>query len=1123
MAKNRFIYVFTLSFICASFLAVFPIAHAATGDISAVRILGDTAHNGWTAEIDIAGLSKGGAYNFGLGANNNPTNAKVVFTVTSQGFDATGATTTIQRTIYGTDWVRRPYPNDSLADEATSTGIVTVRVSLSDFIYQKDTNITATIASGFYTQGGTPNNAISNISVTNNSVLAYPKTIANWSYPGWSRITGSSFTVRAVAFNRSAQQGLPVRVVKFFATDQHGHTVSTLVTSPTVDNSLGDASKVVEYIGTLSTASLTPKDLITINFVAYPWVGDTGATMDTSDGVNSQPTPLYAPIYGVYDDGTYGTAAAVVDASAGNDTTCTAVAESAFSSSTPPSACATIDKAASIINAYNNAHYSRNDAAGTIYLKAGTYNWAGSSNTISATVSNVWSVITPFPGVSGSSAVIGGQSGDQSFGGTKIKFENVTINVTSSPVSVFNGITYLWFDHCFIGMNGVAPIYNVNDWYITDSTSTLAELFPFSSVDSSPALIRGNNVTGAVQGMVYTVLGNTNTSLGSMAWQNEIAGTSAPTSTEPIFAYNTFYKLANASDYTSFFGSVSNPLGAAIIQNLFEYDSTGGLPNLWIAADSTTNSPVNNVMLWYNTLVGGRLNRAYNSTGSSSIQRTLWSERGNITDTEHIKSDTFTSDGGANAARTGNWDVLYGVGKSGSYDNESTPLPAAGGFQMEFGGINSYVPASTGGQPPSSQTNALSTIGYVDREAYDGVSAHSGGGNYELTGSSPAIAMVPSALAMLPYDLAGNARHTSTNGAAGAYEYVDTVAPSVTIISPSNGAAVSSTVTFTASSTDNVAVQSVAFYAGGTLIGSSAVASGTQYSVSWNTTLGGNGSTTLMAISTDTNNNTSSVSIVVNVQNPAILQIATSTNFAFTASVGSVTTSSQTMVVKNIGPTGSTLNWSASSTQTWLTFSVASSSLAGSATSPVLVIVDPSGKSAGTYNATVTITDPNASQSPQSFSVALTVNPAGNVTPTPPAPSVIVGVPSSYGSPNYWLTPTSSVATPVATTTAPSVVSATSVATSSPTSPSFRFLKNLAPGAKNLDVQRLQEFLNRHGFMVASQGPGSLDEETQYFGLLTQKAVEKFQKTYGIVSSGSPATTGYGVAGPRTRAKLNSL
>jgi len=46
---------------------------------------------------------------------------------------------------------------------------------------------------------------------------------------------------------------------------------------------------------------------------------------------------------------------------------------------------------------------------------------------------------------------------------------------------------------------------------------------------------------------------------------------------------------------------------------------------------------------------------------------------------------------------------------------------------------------------------------------------------------------------------------------------------------------------------------------------------------------------------------------------------------------------------------------------------------------------------------------------------------------------------------------------------------------------------------------------------------------TGYYGPLTQAAVQRFQAAQGIVSSGSPTTTGYGRVGPMTIARLNIL
>ncbi|HEY4475838.1 MAG TPA: peptidoglycan-binding domain-containing protein, partial [Candidatus Paceibacterota bacterium] len=54
-------------------------------------------------------------------------------------------------------------------------------------------------------------------------------------------------------------------------------------------------------------------------------------------------------------------------------------------------------------------------------------------------------------------------------------------------------------------------------------------------------------------------------------------------------------------------------------------------------------------------------------------------------------------------------------------------------------------------------------------------------------------------------------------------------------------------------------------------------------------------------------------------------------------------------------------------------------------------------------------------------------------------------------------------------------------------------------------------------------GVGSLGNETSFFGLLTEKAVQRFQASKGIISSGSPGTTGYGFVGPKTRVALNAF
>jgi hypothetical protein len=67
------------------------------------------------------------------------------------------------------------------------------------------------------------------------------------------------------------------------------------------------------------------------------------------------------------------------------------------------------------------------------------------------------------------------------------------------------------------------------------------------------------------------------------------------------------------------------------------------------------------------------------------------------------------------------------------------------------------------------------------------------------------------------------------------------------------------------------------------------------------------------------------------------------------------------------------------------------------------------------------------------------------------------------------------------------------------------------------EVQALQTALQVDADFPANVAP------TQFFGNITQTAVQKFQAKYGIASAGTPATTGYGKVGPKTIAKLNAL
>ena len=85
-----------------------------------------------------------------------------------------------------------------------------------------------------------------------------------------------------------------------------------------------------------------------------------------------------------------------------------------------------------------------------------------------------------------------------------------------------------------------------------------------------------------------------------------------------------------------------------------------------------------------------------------------------------------------------------------------------------------------------------------------------------------------------------------------------------------------------------------------------------------------------------------------------------------------------------------------------------------------------------------------------------------------------------------------------------------------PQSSGFAFTTLLSLGLRGTAVQNLQAILIQQGYL----GP---NYATGYFGALTQKAVQQFQCAQGIVCSGSPFATGWGLVGVRTRKILNSL
>ncbi|MDB5237758.1 MAG: hypothetical protein JWM46_28 [Candidatus Kaiserbacteria bacterium] len=99
------------------------------------------------------------------------------------------------------------------------------------------------------------------------------------------------------------------------------------------------------------------------------------------------------------------------------------------------------------------------------------------------------------------------------------------------------------------------------------------------------------------------------------------------------------------------------------------------------------------------------------------------------------------------------------------------------------------------------------------------------------------------------------------------------------------------------------------------------------------------------------------------------------------------------------------------------------------------------------------------------------------------------------------------------------VATPTTVTTTKPSAPvatdPVSGTRTLSRGLSGTDVTSLQQFL-------ISQKLLSADSATGFFGALTEAAVKSFQRSKGIVSAGTPSTTGYGAVGPKTRGVIAS-
>ncbi len=290
--------------------------------------------------------------------------------------------------------------------------------------------------------------------------------------------------------------------------------------------------------------------------------------------------------------------------------------------------------------------------------------------------------------------------------------------------------------------------------------------------------------------------------------------------------------------------------------------------------------------------------------------------------------------------------------------------------------------ATRNGANPANQTISLTnggdgTLSWTasDDQSWLTVTGASGSGNATLTASVDITGLA-----------AGTYNGTITVTDSGASNSPQTVAVTLTVNPIQRSIVLSpSSLSFTAIRETNPANQTISLTNGGddtlswtassnqswlTVSPSSGTGNATlTASVNVSGLTAGSYSATITVTDAGASNSPQTVAVTLTV-NPIPRSIVLNpTSLSFSATRAGANPASQTVALTNGGD--GTLSWTAASNQTWLTVSPTS----GSGNATLTASIDITGLAAGTHNATITVTDAEASNSPQTVAVTLTVNP----------------------------------------------------------------------------------------------------------------------------------------------------
>lgn len=686
------------------------------------------------------------------------------FSVSRQGFDATGTATTITDTFYTGKRVRQPYPSQG-SFTATS-------VALTDYMYSTDS------ATG----------------VTNNSTEISPKPVCAWVMPA-RLLTGNTVHWEIIAFHRDFRSNRQVACVKVRANDGTNQTAWQTVATTSISTLVDDPNPIEVYQGDLTLTGITDGGEYWLEAEVYPFIGADNATYSLSsvrktEGENTAGATAreFGRRYFLKDTARAAAPPLAYVSSTGNDTTGVWSTNAATASATPY---LTVGGALQGITAAGNTAATGSKVDGCEIRVVDTVNIG--AVTTARTQNLACPIITRAPGTTRANAIITlGASLRARFtaglnastgGEGAILFKDMSFNRTLTSTTIqgeaANFLDVALWNVNWTAQSGVSAnhLSSAHIRYFGLVFSGAGAIYLNAATANQIRLIRG--VTVDMQNVVmeqFITIGSSitrsggpatrsSTTLGGIVYNNKFLNPNNTPGTQPI-----------NFDGNSGDGNVTIT-GIVIWQNLIEdrYTNTASKA-LAVSSDAvgTTSGLANTVhtIVGHNTVTGygsaGRFNLFYDTNDTLPRTHKLHRIIGNILPQINVKGDVFFGVGGGTnpETRLGHFAFHHGVGCQGNFAFYKVNSGTALSEEQAYAGPGTTI--GTSATDPVVPTSTVFTA-YAGPEGSAGSVTNSGGtggGTYTLASGSPAKNIVTQL--GCAYDLAGSARGTTTAN-AGAY------------------------------------------------------------------------------------------------------------------------------------------------------------------------------------------------------------------------------------------------------------------------------------------------------------------------------------------------------------------